>query len=614
MIEDQNNKEDKPTLPDEIPKETPISEDIKDLSKLPKDIKKKFDEIKSKLDKFKKEILKKFDKYILGIALLPPAKEAKEEKEDKKKINVLVLVDDSDSKKMSKYELKDKLTKIIEKSAEDIDKSLSINTMLSSELAEDCCDGKYEILKDIALAAPIYDPKDMLSAIKISEVHKTMVIKKFEKYVVSYVAAGSLFRGEKSNDIDTYIIVDDTDVKRMSRAELKDKLRAIIISMGFDAKAMTGVDKSFHIQVYILTDFWDSLKDANPVIYTFLRDGIPLYDRGVFMPWKLLLQQGRVRPSKESIDLHMEIGEKLISRVKDKLLGIVAEDIFYSALNPAQAALMLYGLNPPTPKETVELMDKIFVKKEKILEKKYVNLLEKIRKTYKDVEHGKIKEIKGADIDKLMEEIKDYLARIKKLFETIQKKTSGQRVLEFYDACNAVVNDLLKSEDIREKSEVGLKILVEQGKIPEKFLETYKKIKKAKEEYQSKKLSDQEFEKVKRESSYLIKALLEQVQRKRGYELERAKIRVKYGNQFAEILLLDKIAFIISDIDAKEKEVQKAKINEDGSLSNFQKSNFVEIDKYITDAVIPKNVFIKEKTFESLKKLFGNDVKVLVSY
>lgn len=601
----ENNKI---SLPDEIPRDIPIPKDIKDLKKLPKEVKKKFDDIKKKLDKFKKDILKKFDKYILSIALLPPSKE------NKKKINVLVLVDDSDSKKMAKYELKDKLTKIIKKSAEDTDKSLSPNIMLSSELVEDCCDGKYDILKDIALAAPIYDPKDMLAALKIAEVHKTMVIKKFEKYIVSYVAAGSLFRGEKSHDIDVYVIVDDTDVKRMSRAELKDKLRAIIISMGFDAKAMTGVDKSFHVQVYILTDFWDSLKEASPVIYTLLRDGVPLYDRGVFMPWKLLLKMGRVRPSKESIDLHMEIGDKLITRVKGKLLSIVAEDIFYAALNPAQAALMLYGLNPPTPKETIALLDKVFVKKEKILEKRYVNILEKIRQKYKDVEHGKIKEIKGAEIDKLMKDVQDYLKRIKKLVDIIHKKTDVNRVIEFYDACNAVVNDVLKTEEIKEKGEKGLKILVEQGKIPDKFLKTFKKIQKAKQDYKNKKLTNQEFEKIRRESVFLIKALTEYIQRKRGYELERAKIRVKYGDQYAEVLLLDKIAFIITDIDAKKKEVQKATIKSDGSLVSIKKSDFVELDKHISTVVIPKNVFIKQKTFDSLKKLFGDDIKILVSY
>src|SRR3989344_1279262 len=113
----------------------------------------------------------------------------------------------------------------------------------------------------------------MLAAIKIAEIHKTMVLKKFEKYIVSYVLAGSLVQGKAtaSSDIDVWIVIDDTDVKKMTRAELKDKLRAIIISMGVEAGDITGIKNKLNIQVYILTDFWDSLKEANPIIFTLLR-------------------------------------------------------------------------------------------------------------------------------------------------------------------------------------------------------------------------------------------------------------------------------------------------------------------------------------------------------
>src|SRR3989344_372393 len=189
--------------------------------KIPDDLKKKFEQLKIKLEKFKKSLLKEFSDYILGISLLPP------KQDDKTSINVLVLIDDSDTKKMSKFELRDKISKAVEKIATEIDKNLKPEPMLLAELRENCFDGKSEILQLIAMSAPIYDPKEMLAAIKIAEVHKTMVLKKFDKYIMSYVAAGSLFRGDKkANDIDVFVIVDDTDVKRMSRYELKDKLRA----------------------------------------------------------------------------------------------------------------------------------------------------------------------------------------------------------------------------------------------------------------------------------------------------------------------------------------------------------------------------------------------------
>src|SRR3989344_2289385 len=98
------------------------------ISQLPKEAQEKLKAIKAKLDAFKEKVLSKFDKYIAGIALLPPkrklqaqqANEAiqenqkatlvpkkvevqEEKKEEPAEISVLMLVDDSDSSKMPKY-------------------------------------------------------------------------------------------------------------------------------------------------------------------------------------------------------------------------------------------------------------------------------------------------------------------------------------------------------------------------------------------------------------------------------------------------------------------------------------------------------------------------------
>jgi len=357
-------------------KSKPAKKETKEVNtpKLPLEMEKKLKVLKTKLDGFKKKILDKFGDYIVGITLLPPEKKEEKEKEkkeeDKKedeKINLLIVVDDTDSKKMSKEELHKKFSDIINKIAEDVDKDLEPQSILLTDLWQNCYDGKNELNKLISLGAPIHDT-GMLAAIKIAEIHKTMVLKKFEKYILSYVLAGSLTQGKATptSDIDVWIVIDDTDVKKMTRVELKDKLRAIIIGMGAEAGEMTGIKNKLNIQVYILTDFWDSLKEANPIIFTLLRDGVPFYDRGIFMPWKQLLRMGRIKPSREAIDLFMSTGEQSLGRIKSKLKEMGMEDTYYSILTPSQAAIMLYGLPPPTPRETPEVLEEIFVKKEKM--------------------------------------------------------------------------------------------------------------------------------------------------------------------------------------------------------------------------------------------------------
>jgi uncharacterized protein (UPF0332 family)/predicted nucleotidyltransferase len=589
------------------------------MSKLPKDVQQKLKKTKAKLDKLQKELLKKFDKYIVGISLLPPPKPKEGEKPDLDRMNILVLVDDSDSKTMSKLELKDKLSKVIETTSKEIDKNIVPQTIILSELWQSCYDAKYDLLQLVAMSAPIFD-KGILKTVKVTELHKSMVLKKFEKYIVSYVVAGSVMKGyaKDTSDIDVYVIIDDTDVKKMSRAELKDKLRAIIIGMGIEAGEMTGVRNKLHVQVYILTDFWDSLRESNPVIFTLLRDCIPLYDRGIFMPWKQLLEMGRIKPSSEAIDMFMSTGEQMLKRVKFKLRDIGMEDIFLAILTPTQAALMLYGLPPPAPKECGQVLTDVFVKKEKLLETKFVKIYETAHKLRKDIEHGLRKEVTGKEIDDLLKDAESYLKRIERLFTQIEKMKSEENVLHTHETILTIIRDVLNLEGMDKIADDDVQKafkteLIEKGRIPAKYERVFSDILEAKKKYESKKLTKNDLEQMKLKAHEFTKVLVEYMQRKRGRALDRAKVRIKHGDNFGEVLLLGDVAFIIHDIDVEEKEISKASIKKDGGLEEIKKSSLEELEKSLATVDIPPKAFIKEPLFEDLRKIFGKGIEILVN-
>ncbi len=599
---------------------------------LPPQVREKLAQLKAKLEKFQKAVTEKFDKYVVGVALMPPpkappatlppeilAEEQKRFEQIKDKHHVLVLIDDTEPSKMSKQELKDKLTAIMDTTAGEIDKSIVPQTLLLTELWQNCYDGKYDWLQLIALSAPVYDT-GMLGAIKIAEVHKGMVLKKFEKYIVAYVLAGSIVTGRatKESDIDVFIVIDDTDVKKMTRAELKDKLRAIIINMGLDAGDITGIKNKINIQTYILTDFWDAIREANPVMFTFLRDGVPFFDRGIFMPWKQLLKMGKIKPSPEAIDMYMSTGEQGLERIKFKLKDIATEDFFWSILTPTQAALMLYGVPPPAPKETCEVLRELFVKKEKLLEDEYVKILENVIQTRKDIEHGIKKDVTGKELDKLLEDSEKYMKRLKKLFAQIEKTKEEEMIVNLHETLLTVIRDVLKAEGEEKVLEEEListfeDKLISTGKIPAKFLRLLNEFLEAKKAYDAGKLTKTDIEKTRKNSSELIKFLVEHLQRKRGRELEQAKVRVKYGEKFGEITLLGSIAFVVRNLDAPEKMIEKAVINRDGSLGSLEPSSWDEFEKALAKTAIPPKVFIREPVFESLKRIFGKDVEVLLT-
>jgi uncharacterized protein (UPF0332 family) len=405
----------------------------------------------------------------------------------------------------------------------------------------------------------------------------------------------------------------------MTRAELKDKLRAIIIGMGLDAGQITGIKNKLNVQVYILTDFWDNIKEANPIIFTFLRDGVPFYDRGIFMPWKQLLKMGRVKPSKEAIDIFMQTGDQMMDRIKFKLKDIGMEDIFYAMLTPSQAALMMDGVPPPTPKETPDVMREVFVTKEKLLEEEYVKMLEKIIGIRKDIEHGTKKDLTGKELDELIENANKFLARLKKLFKQIETRNEQDSVLHMYENVVTVIRDILRLEGIEKVHDTEIidvfeKEMVIKGLIPEKYLRLVKQVVKAKKDYDNNKLSKVEVQNITKNGRELIKFIVEYIQRKRGRELERTKIRVKHGKQFGEVILLGKKAFIIHDIDNEDKDITKADITENGGIKNIEKSSLEELEKALTEVEMPEKAFIKEPIFEDLKSIFGKDVEILVNY
>lgn len=587
------------------------------IAQIPDDQKEQLVHIRNVLEKFQSKLLTRLEDYIMGITLLPPEKDA----ENKDQIKAMVLIDDEDSNKMPKHELLEKVQKIVDEISSSVDKNLKVDSLLLSDLWQQCYDSKHDTLQLIAMGATVYD-KGMLAAVKISEVHKQMVLKKFEKYIVSYVLSGSLTQGRATteSDIDVFIVIDDTDVKKMTRIELLDKLRSIIIGMGAEAGQMTGIHNKLNIQVYILTDFWENIKDANPVIFTLLRAGVPFYDRGVFMPWKQLLRMGRIKPSPEAIEMFMQSGNQFMDRIQAKLRDIVMEDLFWALLTPSQAALMMCGIPPTTPKETPDAMRNILVKKENLLEASYVKTLEKVLVIRKEFEHGNRKDVSGKEVDELVQESDKYLKRIQNLFEEIDEKKQGEQVVHTYEQVLTILRDALRLQGIESVDEKDVEHLfelnlVKKGLVPEHTKRLIKELVSAKKKHDSDKLNKQEAGLILKDSRELIKLLVEFIQRKRGQELEKTKVRVKYGkDKFGEVMLLSDHAYVIHDLDDVDKKITKAKITSAGTLIDKTPITLEELESAIMAVEIPPKVFIKGALFEDLKDIFGDDVEVLVNY
>jgi len=560
---------------------------------------KEMEKTREKLEKFKKSVLKKFP-FFFSIGIIPPQACEKIEEEEqvpieeckKKPIHIILLMPEEQFKNIKK--IKPEIIKL----AADIKPPIWVHVKTPIDVFNYGLDSKFDIVSAIAMSFPLHD-KGFLGSLRAAEIHKSLVLRKFEKYVTSYVLAGSLVRGEatKTSDVDVYVIIDDTDVKRMPRLELKEKLRGIINSYIVEAEELAGVKNKLNVQVYILTEFWEGVKDANPVFFTFIRDGIPLHDRGTFMPWKLLLKMGKLKPSPEAIDMFMSTGEKTVDIAKKRLLDIAVLDLYWGIITPSQALLMLYGVPPPAPKHTVAEMKKVFVDKEKMLEMKYINILEKIIGLYKDYEHEKIKEISGAELDKLMKDFDDYMKRLKELEKQIEKRAHEKTIEQIYDDVFEMLKGIFgkKSEKILVTS--FEKEFISKGKFPKKYLEILNDIVKAKRKFKQGKLTKHEVENARKNATILTNSLIEYNQRCELVNLERGRFGLRYGkdlDKIAELILTESGNFLI-----KEGEINKIS-------SKIEKSNKKELENALNEQKKKNSLKIDSKIFDVLKRELGN--------
>ena len=609
MPEKQNKENEEKSIEQNIAKDyvpksklgnLPVSDQISN------EVKKQIDQTRKDIDKFKKEILKKF-KYIeaIGIAPTQASKKIEEEYEipeedcKKKLIHLLIVIPEDKFKEMGQVKLE------AIKLAKEINDRFWIHLMTPVDIWNLCLDSKFDIVEAFAMSFPVLD-KGILGALRVAEIHKTLVIKKFEKYVTSYIISGSLVRGEskKESDVDVFIIIDDTDVKRMPRLELKEKLRAIIYSYVQEATAIAGVKNLLNVQTYLLTEFWEAVKDAHPVMFTFIRDGVPLYDRGTFLPWKALLRMGKIKPSPEAIDMFMSSGDKLEENINHRLIDIAVIDIYWGVLTPSQGMLMLYGLAPPTPRETVKLIKEVLHEKEKLLEKKYVDIIDRIVTFYKDYEHGKKKKITGAELDKMKDDALDYIKRLRKLRKEIEKRIQKKSIEQVYKDVFKMLEILLKK-----KSEAAIikefeEKLINQGKFPPRFLNYLKFIAKVKKEFEKpekktkteKQITGKEMKDVDQARKFsveIVNALIEYTQRADFMAMNKTKFLIKSKNKSAEIFFLGNVFVVEKD---KILKLEKDKI---------VRSNQDELKNQLLEHK-NKPLKIDYSALQTLKKHFGD--------
>jgi len=254
----------------------------------------------------------------------------------------------------------------------------------------------------------------LVKEIDIANDFAIKVAEKFDKMVKSVILFGSTIKQTRNStsDIDIIIVVDDTQVQFDQEliAWYREELGKII--------ATNPYKKELHINTVKLTSWWQDMLMGDPVIINIIRYGESLVDfGGFFRPLKVLLQQGKIKPTPEAIYVGLERAPKHLLASKTAELGAI-EGVYWAMVDSAHALLIAANLVPPSPEHITILLKENFVDK-KILKMKYVLWFRDLYDLHRKIVHGQITDIKGQDIDEWQERAEMFIQRMAEIINKI---------------------------------------------------------------------------------------------------------------------------------------------------------------------------------------------------
>lgn len=222
--------------------------------------------------------------------------------------------------------------------------------------------------------------------------------------VKAIVLFGSTARKKQgAADIDILVVVDDVSLKLTP--ELIQTYRVII------GKIVSKVSTRLHITTLKFSSFWDYVRSGDPVAVNILRDGYPLLDTGFFDPLQLLLHQGRIRPSQESVWTYQTRSEQTLSNSKWHVMQAVV-DLYWAVVDASHAALMSIGEVPPSPEHVADLLQEKMVKT-KLLPASVPGTMQKFYVLSKEILHRTRTKLTGQDFDNLYAEADEFVTIMK---------------------------------------------------------------------------------------------------------------------------------------------------------------------------------------------------------
>jgi predicted nucleotidyltransferase/uncharacterized protein (UPF0332 family) len=240
----------------------------------------------------------------------------------------------------------------------------------------------------------------------------TKVYESFDQMIKSIILFGSSAKriSTPDSDIDIIILIDDVSIKWDPElvAWYRGELGKLISSNPYR--------KSLHVNTVKLSTWWEDLLRGDPIVINVLRFGDALIDfGGFFNPLKVLLRDGKIRSTPESIYTLLQRAPAHMTRANQAMLAVV-DGLYWTMVDSSHAALISADVMPSSPEEIEGVLEEVFVRPGK-LNKKYIKYYEEIRIMQKDIIHGKVSSIKGSVLDESFKKADEFLREMARLVD-----------------------------------------------------------------------------------------------------------------------------------------------------------------------------------------------------
>tara|TARA_Y100000310_G_C20621376_1_gene783491 strand:- start:574 stop:1404 length:831 start_codon:yes stop_codon:yes gene_type:complete len=245
----------------------------------------------------------------------------------------------------------------------------------------------------------------------------TKIYKEFDQMIKSVVMFGSSAKKVTTpdSDIDVIVIIDDVAIQW--DAELVAHYRG---TLG-DVIKSNPYKRALHINTVKLSTWWQDLMRGDPIIVNILRYGNALIDfGGFFNPLKILLKDGFIKSTPESIYTLLQRAPNHMARARTSMLATV-DGLYWACVDAAHAALIAAKIKPASPEQIPEILTTTFVQK-KMLDKKFVKHYAVLHELAKDIIHGRLTKVEGSDLDELYSRTDSFVGEMAKLVDNLIEK------------------------------------------------------------------------------------------------------------------------------------------------------------------------------------------------